>query len=182
MPAWMRSRWRSKKKPSAAAHNHHDGQNPQHHKKTLHAASRPYAHTVYCRERDYHRNRRYFLRDRASGKFAKVFSEGHSDGRCSARINHQYAHPSVEKTEQRVVSLANVSVLPTHFRHAIRKFSVNKSSHQREEPARQPGTQNHSRRVHQLRHHIGVDEYAGTDDPAHHQHGGVKNSQASNQP
>ena len=69
--------------------------------------------------------------------------------------------------------------MPTDFGHAVGQFGVNKRANQREEAAGHPGAKNHGGRVYEFCDNIRVDEYAGADDAAHHNHGRVENSQAS---
>src|SRR5580700_2131116 len=119
MPAWVRRR-RSKKKPCATTNDHHDGQNAQHHEKTLDPAAGTHSHAVDCGQCNHHGNRCHILRNGTTRKFPKVFSECNRNGRCPTRVYNQYTHPPVEKSKQWVIGLANVSVLPSHFRHTIR--------------------------------------------------------------
>src|SRR6202167_5675323 len=112
---------------------------------------------------------------------AEIFSEGNRDGGRPASMNHENAYPAIEKTQERIVGLTDVSILSSDLGHAVGQFGVNKRSNQCEQAARRPSAKNHCGRVHQPRDNVGVDEYPGADDATHHNHSRVEDSQASSE-
>ena len=70
--------------------------------------------------------------------------------------------------------LAQIRILAADGRASRRQLRIDECAQHRNDAARDPHSKNQQRRVHLLRDDVGVDEDAGTDDAAHHDHGGVE--------
>ena len=73
-------------------------------------------------------------------------------------------------------SIAQVGVLSSDVGHARRQLGVHKCSEHGDDPAGHPHRENQHRRVYLARDYVRVDEDAGADNAAHHDHDGVKQS------
>src|SRR6202789_719246 len=138
MPRRMRRCRGPEKEPSAAADDHHDSKNAQNHEKSLHAAARAHSNTVDRRQRDDYGNRRDLFRHRTVRKLAEIFSEGNRDGGRPASMNHENAYPAIEKTQERIVGLTDVSILSSDLGHAVGQFGVNKRPNKWRQPPGPP--------------------------------------------
>jgi hypothetical protein len=76
-----------------------------------------------------------------------------------------------------MVSLPQVSILTAHVWVSVRQLRVNKRTEERDHAAGEPHAQDQKRRVNLPRDDVRVNENAGTDDPAHHDHRRIKNPQ-----
>ena len=94
---------------------------------------------------------------------------GHAAGLC-----HQQQHPAIDEGDSRVIGLAEVEILAACAGQPRGQLGPDESAQQGEGAARHPDAENQERRVYLPRHHAGIDEDAGADDAAHHQHRGVE--------
>ena len=73
-----------------------------------------------------------------------------------------------------MVCLTKIKILSARARQARRQFGPDEGAEQGESSAQQPDAENQKRRVDPQRDNVGIDEDAGADDAAHHDHGGVE--------
>jgi hypothetical protein len=66
--------------------------------------------------------------------------------------------------------LAQVRVLPTHFRTPRGELCVDEGARQSHDASGQPRTENQRWGVHLPRDYVGVDKDAGPNNPAHYDH------------
>ena len=169
----MRGGGRTPDKPRAAHDNCGNRQNAEHHEDILHTAARSHAHAIDDRQRSDDDDGCDFLG--ASGEYElKIFGERDHHGRGATRVNHKQCHPAIKKSNRRMIGLAQVGVLAAYPRHAIRKFRVDKRTHERDCASRNPRGKNQRRRMNNFSDDIGIDKDSRAYDAAHHDHRGVK--------
>jgi hypothetical protein len=105
---------------------------------------------------------------------AIVFGEGDGYGGHPAGLGDQQQHPSINERHAGMVGFAQVEYWPPESGRRVASSAQMKRAGHGQCAADQPDAQNQERRVHLLRDHIGIDEDAGADDAAHHDHGGVE--------
>ena len=116
-----------------------------------------------------------------AGKIEKVAREGDRYSRHASGLDDKQQHPSIQKCDRWVIGLAQVSVLTAHFGQRGRQFGPYKGAAHSDNPAKNPSSQDQRWGMHLLRHHVGIYEYAGTDDAAHDQHGDVEQPKLTRQ-
>ncbi len=104
----------------------------------------------------------------------KIFRERHDHRRGAARVNHKQCHPTVEKSDRRMIGRAQVRILTAYLRHAVGKFGVDKRPNERDCAAHDPRGKNQYRCVDNLGDDVRIDKNPRANDPAHDDHRGVK--------
>ena len=94
-----------------------------------------------------------------------------------AGLRHQEKDPSVDECDRRMVGLAQIKILPARARQAGGELGPDERAEQGKSSAHEPHSQDQEWSVHAKRNHVGIDENAGADNAAHHDHGGVEYSE-----
>ena len=145
-----------------------------HHERTLRASASFHAQTIDESQDGEGRCGDYPVAGVQTGEVQKVAGEGDGYGRHTSGIDDQQQHPAVKKCDRGMIGLAEVSVLTADCGKRGRQFSPNKSAAHSDNAAKNPGSQDQCWSMDLLRDDVGIYEDARTDDAAHDQHGGVK--------
>ncbi len=114
---------------------------------------------------------------RRAADFPVVSRKRYCYGGHSAGLRHEQEHPAVDEGHRRMISLAQIEILPARSGQARGQFRPDEGSQQGQRTARHPDAQDEKRRVHLPCDHARVHEDARPDDAAHHQHGGVEDAE-----
>lgn len=144
------------------------------HERTLRTSAGFHAEAVDKRQRTECHGRDQPVRRVHPGKLDKVAREGDRYSRHASSLDDEQQHPSIQKCNRWMIGLAQVSVLAADFGQRGRQFSPYKGAAHSNHAADNPGSQDQRWGMHLLRYYVRIYEYAGTDDAAHDQHGGVE--------
>ena len=90
----------------------------------------------------------------------EVAGESYGNRRHSSRLSDQLERPSVNKCYGRMIGFPQVRVLATQMWAARGKLGIDKSSGERDQPARDPCAQNQGRRMNLSSNNVRVDKDA----------------------
>ena len=105
----------------------------------------------------------------------------HAIGGDGAGPGDPEAGPAVEESGEIAVGLAQVDVFAASLGEHGTQFGVAQRAGQRQQPRQHPGQQHPGRRAYVLRHDGALQEHAGADHGAHHDGGGIDETQAADQ-
>src|SRR5207245_11454431 len=94
--------------------------------------------------------------------------------RHSAGLDDEKESPTVEESDDWVVSIAQVSILSAHARSQRGELGVNKCANQRDHSADQPGAEHEERRMNVAREDRWGQENSRADNSAPYAHRGVE--------
>src|SRR5690349_5160531 len=111
-----------------------------------------------------------------SSQLKEVARERDRDRRHAAGLDYQQQRPAIEESEERMVSFAQIGILPADLWQTLSQFGVDERTGKRNDAARDPRSQNERRSVDLLGDHVGIDEDTRPNNAAHHQHCRVEES------
>src|SRR6185503_16713460 len=96
-------------------------------------------------------------------KFQKVTSKRDRDCCHTAGLDHQQQSPAIQKCDERMIGIAEISVLAANFRPQRCELRPDECRSQRDEPTQSPNEENQEWRGNALGNNIRIDEDAGAD-------------------
>ena len=163
--------------PQDSDHDHGDGGGLEQHESALHIAAGPHSEAIDRRQTQQGHGRDQPIAGGEAGNFSIVVAESDRHRRHPAGLRHQKKDPSVDECDRRMVSLAQIKILPTRARQTRCELGPDESTEQGKSSTDKPDSQNQKRSVHAQGNHVGIDENAGADNAAHDDHGGVEYSE-----
>ena len=164
--------------PQNSHHDHGgDGGGLEQHESALHIAAGTHSEAIDRRQTQQGHGRDQPIAGGEPGDLPIVPAESDRDRRHPAGLRYQKKDPSVDERDRRMISLAQVKILPARARQARGQLGPDERAEQGKSSAEKPDSQDQERSVHAQRNHVGIDENAGADNAAHDDHGGVEYSE-----
>ncbi len=115
--------------------------------------------------------------DRQLHQIAEIAREGDRNRSHAAGLDHQQQRPAVKEGGHGPIGVAQIGILAADLRPPSGKLGINERRGQRDNAANDPHSDNEQRRIDVSSHFGGSDKNARADDPSHHQHRRVEQSE-----
>src|SRR5208283_1143936 len=115
-------------------------------------------------------------------KYTKKFPKSHRHRGHGAGLNHQEERPAVKETKERAKGFTQVDILPASLRYHARQFTITDGRDDGHQSTDEPSEKEQARRLNLATNISGYNKNARPNHRAHDQGGGIKKTEALEQP
>ena len=151
------------------------------HQAALERSANAHAEAVDRRQQEKNGRRDGAFGKRPAGQIEEVAREGDGDRGHAARLNDEKQRPSVEEGRRLAIGIPQIGILAADLRPPVGQFGIDQRARHGDQSAQRPYADDQAGRLDMTCDLGGIDEYAGSDNPAHDQHRCVERPKTADQ-